>query len=80
LAYYTITMPYLYNITPNSSYVTVLEVSAIKRETLHDATVYQIDLSSPTNDAIVPGFREADRLVGDQQFIDDLAALCPMRL
>jgi len=71
-------MTYLYNITPNSPYITVLEVSDTRRETLHDATVYQIDLLTSTDASVVPGFRESDRLTDDQRFIDQLAALPPV--
>ena len=71
-------MTFLYNITPNSTYITVLEVSDTRRETLHDATVYQIDLLTSTDASVIPGFRESDRLDVDQCFIDQLAALPPV--
>jgi len=70
-------MPFLYNIIPNSSHVTVFEVNDMTQERLKDATVYQIELNKKMADTTVPGFREHDVLVSTQECIQKLSLTTP---
>ena len=70
-------MPFLYNIVPNSSQVTVFEVNDLTQEQLKDATVYQIELNQKMADSTVPGFREHDVLIHTQECIQKLSLTTP---
>jgi hypothetical protein len=71
-------MVFLYNINPNSSFVTVFEVDDLTSEVLHDAKVYQIEMNAKIDTIVSAGFRKSEFLNTDPDFVHQLSMKPPL--